>query len=191
MLLTGARRDEACKATWGQFILDKRVWTIPSEVRKDTRTQAKRKVKPKPAMQVPLSRQAVALLEEVKAAELSRRALEGVSLEIAPDDRVFVGQKGGRLDNWDRWLKRNAKKSGVSGWSAHALRRTTATLAGDLGAPPHVVSVILGHANLGGQLVAGYNKSRYETEHTNILEKVGDHIAMLTQPLQSNNSRVN
>ena len=187
MLLTGARRDEACNAKWGQFILDKRVWTIPSEVRKDTRTQAKRRVKPKLAMQVPLSQQAVALLEEVKAAELSRRALEGVSIEIAPDDRVFVGQKGGRLDNWDRWLKRNARKSGVSGWSAHALRRTTATLAGDLGAPPHIVSVILGHANLGGQLVAGYNKSRYETEHANILEKVGDHIAMLTQPLQSNN----
>ena len=30
-------------------------------------------------------------------------------------------------------------------WSAHTLRRTSATLAGDLGAPPHVISVTLGH----------------------------------------------
>ena len=132
-------------------------------------------------MQVPLSRQAIALLEEVKAAEISRRQLEGVSSEIAPDDRVFVGQKGGRLDNWDRWLKKNTKKSGVSRWSAHALRRTTATLAGDLGAPPHVVSVILGHANLGGQLVAGYNKSRYETEHAKVLQDVADRIDELNR----------
>ncbi|MFN5759584.1 MAG: tyrosine-type recombinase/integrase [Sphingomonadaceae bacterium] len=181
MLLTGARREEACNATWGQFAIDKGVWTIPAEVRKDTRAQTKRRVKPKPAMQVPLSRQAIALLEEVKAAEISRRQLEGVSSEIAPDDRVFVGQKGGRLDNWDRWLKKNTKKSGVSRWSAHALRRTTATLAGDLGAPPHVVSVILGHANLGGQLVAGYNKSRYETEHAKVLQDVADRIDELNR----------
>jgi integrase len=97
---------------------------------------------------------------------------------------VFVGQKGGKLDNWDRWLKANFKKSGVDGWSAHALRRTTATLAGKTGAAPHVVSVILGHANLGGQLVAGYNKSRYETEHANILQDVADCIDQMYQPKQ-------
>lgn len=176
MLMTGARRDEARNATWGQFDLEKRVWTIPAEARKDTRAQTKRRVKPKPAMQVPLSRQAKELVEEARAAELSRRQLEGVGRDIAPDDLVFLGQKGGRLDNWDRWLKDCAKKSGVSGWSAHAMRRTTATMAGDLGAPPHVVSVILGHANLGGQLVAGYNKSRYETEHAEVLQKVADRI---------------
>jgi integrase len=102
--------------------------------------------------------------------------LEGNGDDIAPADMVFVGQKGGKLDNWDRWLKVNAKKSDVDGWSAHALRRTTATLAGETGAAPHVVSVILGHANLGGQLVAGYNKSRYETEHANVLQDVADRI---------------
>jgi integrase len=116
------------------------------------------------------------LLEEIKAAELSRRQLEGNGDQIASGDMVFVGQKGGKLDNWDRWLKANFKKSGVDGWSAHALRRTTATLAGETGAAPHVVSVILGHANLGGQLVAGYNKSRYETEHANVLQDVADRI---------------
>ena len=62
--------------------------------------------------------------------------------------------------------------TGVSDWSAHALRRTSATLAGDLGAPPHVVSVMLGHSNLGGQLVADYNHSFYNSEHKDILQRV-------------------
>lgn len=179
LLLTGARRDEASNAKWGQFDLEKCAWTIPAEVRKDTRAQGARRQRPKAAMQVPLSRQAVELLEEARTAELSRRQLEGVGTAIAPGDLVFVGQKGGKLDNWDRWLKANAKKSGISGWSAHALRRTTATLAGDLGAPPHVVAVILGHANLGGQLVAGYNKSRYQADHAKVLQDVADRLDQL------------
>jgi integrase len=181
MLLTGARLDEARNATWGQFDLKMRVWIIPAAVRKDTRAQTRRRLAPKPAMHVPLSQQAVALLDEVKVAELSRRQLQGVSEEPKPADLVFVGQRGGRLDNWDRGLKAIAKKSGVSGWSAHALRRTTATLAGNLGAPPHVVSVILGHSNLGGQLVAGYNKSRYEVEHAKVLQDVAHRIDGLCQ----------
>lgn len=176
ILLTGARRDEARNATWGQFDVANAIWTIPGEARKDTRVQTKRRVRPKGAMPIPLSRQALVLLEEIRTAELSRRQLEGNGGGIAPGDMVFVGQKGGKLDNWDRWLKANAKKSGVDGWSAHALRRTTATLAGETGAAPHVVSVILGHANLGGQLVAGYNKSRYETEHAAVLQDVADWI---------------
>jgi integrase len=174
ILLTGVRLNEANNATWGQFDVANAIWTIPGETRKDTRLQTKRRVTPKVAMSIPLSRQALLLLEEIMAAELSRRRLEGNGDDIGPEDMVFVGQKGGKLDNWDRWLKANFKKSGVEGWSAHALRRTTATLAGETGAAPHVVSVILGHANLGGQLVAGYNKSRYETEHANVLQDVAD-----------------
>lgn len=174
ILLTGVRLNEASKATWGQFDVANAIWTIPGEARKDTRLQTKRRVTPKGAMPIPLSRQALLLIEEIRAAELLRRQLEGNGADIALGDMVFVGQKGGKLDNWDRWLKANFKKSGVNGWSAHALRRTTATLAGETGAAPHVVSVILGHANLGGQLIAGYNKSRYEAEHAIVLQDIAD-----------------
>lgn len=182
ILLTGVRLNEASNATWGQFDVANAIWTIPGEARKDTRLQTKRRVTPKGAMSIPLSRQALLLIEEIRAAELSRRQLEGNGDQIESADMVFVGQKGGKLDNWDRWLKANFKKSCVDGWSAHALRRTTATLAGETGAAPHVVSVILGHANLGGQLVAGYNKSRYETEHANVLQEVADRMDKLHRP---------
>jgi integrase len=179
ILLTGVRLNEAGNATWGQFDVANAIWTIPGEARKDTRLQTKRRVTPKGAMSIPLSRQTLLLLEEIRVAELSRRQLAGNGDKIAPGDMVFVGQKGGRLDNWDRWLKANFKKSGVDGWSAHALRRTTATLAGETGAAPHVVSAILGHANLGGQLIAGYNKSRYETEHAEVLQKIAGKLELI------------
>jgi len=174
ILLTGARQGEVKKAKWGQFDFTTHTWTIPAEVRKDTRAQKKRRIAPKQAMVVPLSQQAIEVLMDTREAELSRRQLEGSSREITDDDLVFVGQKGGSLGNWDRWLKANAQKSGVTDWSSHALRRTAATLAGEQGAAPHIVEVILGHSNVGGQLVAGYNKSRYRAEHTEALRKVGD-----------------
>lgn len=181
MLLTGTRRDEARNATWDQFDVEIGLWTIPAEIRKDTRTQGKRRMKPKQPIQIPLSRQAKTLLEHLRESELSRRQLGGLTEQIAPSDLVFVGQRGGKLDNWDRWLKSNQNRSKVEGWSAHALRRTTATLAGDLGVPPHVVSVILGHSNIGGQLIAGYNKSRYQKEHAKALQDVANLLEELEQ----------
>lgn len=56
----------------------------------------------------------------------------------------------------------------------HALRRTCATLAGDLGQPPHVVSALLGHRSIGGGLHAGYNQSRYRAEIVDALQMVAD-----------------
>lgn len=63
----------------------------------------------------------------------------------------------------------------------HALRRTAATIAGDLGAPPHVIAAMLGHSNIGGQLIAGYNKSRYGEEHAAIMQKIADQIEELAK----------
>ena len=89
---------------------------------------------------------------------------------------IFTSVSGTELGNWSRWLKKIAEVTGVPSWSAHALRRTSATLAGDLRAPPHVISVMLGHSNVGGQLVAGYNHSTYSSEHQDILQRVADKL---------------
>ena len=89
---------------------------------------------------------------------------------------IFKSTSGTELGNWSRWLREIIKLTGVCDWSAHALRRTSATLAGDLGAPPHVISVVLGHSNVGGQLVAGYNHSAYSSEHKDILQRVADKL---------------
>lgn len=176
LLLTAARRSEAVDATWDQIDLKSRVWTIPGDFRKDTRKQTARKGRPKEALEIPLSEPATRLLRTMQGtAERDYVRIDSGPM-LQPHDRVFTTEYGGPLINWSRWLRANTLKSGVSGWSAHALRRTAATIAGDLGAPPHVISAMLGHSNIGGQLVAGYNKSRYKEEHTAILLKIGSYI---------------
>jgi len=179
MLLTGARITETTAATWSQIDLEAKTWTIPPEKLKDTRALQARRHKPKVALVIPLSRQAIDLLLEARMAEVARRQLDGLTEEIRQEDLLFVGPRGAKLGNWDRWLKATTSKTGIAGWSAHALRRTTATLAGDLGAPPHIVSVILGHSNVGGQLVAGYNQSKYGCEHLQMLQNVADKLDVI------------
>ena len=80
-----------------------------------------------------------------------------------------------KLQNWDRWTKAFQLATGVSGWDRHTLRRTTATMAG-MGAPPHVISALLGHRNIGGQLVAGYSKAQYSYEAGEVLQLVADRL---------------
>ena len=179
MLLTGARITEVTAATWSQIDLEAKTWTIPPENIKDTRALSARRKKPKQAFVIPLSRQAIQLLTDAREAETERRQLNGISENVIGKDLLFVGPRGAKLGNWDRWLKATTAKTGITSWSAHALRRTTATLAGDLGAPPHIVSVILGHSNVGGQLVAGYNQSTYGFEHRQILQYVADKLEVI------------
>jgi integrase len=158
MLLTGARRVEVCGATGGE--IENGVWTIPGARRKDTRPNARRG---KGDHVVPLSRQALALLDRSGAGE--RDAL------------VFAGERGARLTNWPRWSARMRERLGFD-VTPHALRRTCATLAGDLGCAPHVVSALLGHRSI-GSLHAGYNQSRYRAEVGNALQMVADMLDAL------------
>jgi integrase len=90
-----------------------------------------------------------------------------------PDALVFAGERGARLTNWPRWSARTERRLGFD-VTPHALRRTCATLAGDLGHPPHVVSALLGHRSIGGGLHAGYNQSRYRAEVADALQMVAD-----------------
>ncbi len=154
MLLTGARREEVCGATWRE--IKDGVWIIPSARRKDTRPNARRS---KEDHVIPLSRQAMALLNGL-----------GVN---GPSALVLAGERGARLTNWPRWSARMERRLGFE-VTPHGLRRTCATLAGDLGQPPHVVSALLGHRSIGGGLHAGYNQSRYRAEVAEALQMVAD-----------------
>ena len=160
MLLTGARREEVCGATWAE--IGDRVWTIPGARRKDTRPNSRRA---KDDHVIPLSRQASALLHGLGRGEL--------------DDLIFAGERGARLTNWPRWSAQIERRLGVD-VSPHILRRTCATLAGDLGQPPHVVSALLGHRSIGGGLHSGYNQSRYRAEVGVALQMVADLLDALS-----------
>ena len=121
-------------------------------------------------MVVPLSRQAIEPLKMIEASRAQTHRLRVLEHRTLKTSLIFTSTSGTELGNWSRWLKKLEEVTGVPSWSAHALRRTSATLAGDLGAPPHVISVMLGHSNVGGQLVARYNHSTYSSEQKDILK---------------------
>jgi integrase len=161
MLLTGARREEVCGAIWRE--IRDGVWTIPAARLKDTRPTARRA---KEDHAIPLSRQAIVLLEDLGRGD--------------PEALVSAGGRGARLTNWPRWSARMESQLGFH-VTPHALRRTCATFAGDLGHPPHVVSALLGHRSIGGNLHDGYNQSRYRPEVADALQMVADLLDALAE----------
>jgi integrase len=144
---TGCRLNEAPGMTWGEINGD--IWTIPATRAKNGRSRS-----------IPLPRQAV----------------EAIAHGGAADALVFPSKRGGLLSNWDRETKRLQSTSGTSNWHRHDFRRAVATMLGDLGFAPHVVSVVLGHANIADGATAIYARSRYQQEHRQALQALVDEI---------------
>jgi integrase len=149
LLWTGCRLNEAAGMTWGEIDCDR--WTIPAARAKNGRPRI-----------VPLPPQAIALLRSLRSGE--------------PNTLVFPSNRGGILSNWDRETKRLHALSGTAGWHRHDLRRTIATMLGDLGFAPHVVRVVLGHAHTAEGATALYARSRYHREHREALHALASEL---------------
>jgi integrase len=147
MLLTLARREEVCGARWHDVNFDAGVWIIPT-------TKSGR------AHSVPLSRQAIDILRAIGQGE--------------PDALVFATAKGTRLANWDKAGKALHAATGTSGWTRHDLRRTGATMLGDMGIEPHIIEAALNHASIHSQLASTYNRSRYQQPVAAALQRLAD-----------------
>lgn len=152
LLLTGCRLNEAAAMTWGEIEDDR--WTIPSARAKNKLERA-----------IPLSPPAIALLS--------------CRTGGAPNALVFPSERARVLSNWDRETKRLYRLSNTAGWHRHDLRRSVATLLGDLGFPPHVISVVLGHAHIAAGATAIYARSRYQREHAGALNALAAEIARI------------
>jgi integrase len=151
ILLTAARLGEAIGARWRDIDWQAGTWTIPREQAKSDREHT-----------VPLSRQAIALLR--------RRMPPGAQ----PDDLIFTTETGTPLGNWDRAGKWFQTASGTTGWHRHDLRRSAATLMGELGTDPHVIEAALGHVTLHSGLASIYNRSRYRQQVAEALQRLAD-----------------
>ena len=149
LLYTLTRREEAGAAQWGDIDLDSGVWHLD-------------KTKTGQPHSIPLSRQAQALLHRIGP---------GKKREL-----VFATRTGGRLSNWDRATKNLMAQTGTSGWHRHDLRRTGATLMGQLDVAPHIVEAGLNHANIHSPLAALYNQARYRGEVEAALQLLADHL---------------
>ncbi|MCB5945387.1 site-specific integrase [Acidocella sp. KAb 2-4] len=149
MLLTLARRSEATGAHWRDINLEAGTWTIP---------QTKNG---KPHI-VPLSTQAKALLEAVKPARARPEAL------------IFPTRDGNPLDNWDSATKEIMKASHTEGWTRHDLRRTGATMLGEMGELPDIIEAALNHVSIRSTLAATYNQARYRPQVAEALQRLAD-----------------
>jgi integrase len=147
MLYTLARREEVGAAQWRDVDFDKATWVIPETKNGEPHV-------------VPLSSKAVALLA-------GRRPV-GAS----PSSLIFATATGARLGNWDREAKAIQAASGTTGWTRHDLRRTGATMLGDMGELPDIIEAALNHVAIRSQLAATYNRSRYRPQVAAALQRL-------------------
>jgi integrase len=172
ILLTLARLNEAAGATWAEIDLDRRTWTIPPNRLKDTRGKKRRAEARKP-MVIPLSWDAVRLLEWVKGDD-----------DPEPQSLVFASRSGTRLGNWDRAQKAIFEASRTTGWHRHDLRRTSATMMGEAGIPPYVIEAALNHATIHTDLSGRYNVARYRDDVKDALQALSVQYVRLIERVE-------
>ncbi|HQS84489.1 MAG TPA: tyrosine-type recombinase/integrase [Alphaproteobacteria bacterium] len=121
LILTGARKGEALGARWDQFDLEAAIWTKPSHLTKQKKTE-----------RLPLSAETVALLHQIQT--------RGSSIFVFP---------GKGTDQPLREIKTLwasvIKRSGLEGLRIHDLRHTYASLLVSQGLSLSIVGKLLGH----------------------------------------------
>ena len=149
MLLTACRRNELCSAVWQDIDFAAKTWHLPETKNGHEHT-------------IPLSRQAVALLQA--------RRRDGDAA-----DELVLTDAGGKLTNWHRETVRLQLVSGTEGWHRHDLRRTSATMLGEMLIEPHVVEAMLGHRSVHSYYLAStYNTARYLPAVRDALQRLSD-----------------
>jgi integrase len=149
LLLTLARLNEATGARWRDIDLNAGSWAIPETKNGQPHV-------------VPLSRQAAALLTARRPDNPHPEAL------------VFATGNGMTLGNWDRAGKALQAESGTAGWTRHDLRRTGATMLGDMGELPDIIEAALNHVSIHSPLAGTYNRSRYRPQVAVALQRLAD-----------------
>jgi integrase len=155
LLLTGARRGEALRATWSEFDPDRGIWTKPSANTKQRRQH-----------RIPLSTAAIAVLRDMWV-ENERLRKEGV---ITP--YVFPSSKrpAQPLTEVKRTWANVRKQAGLADVRLHDLRHSfaSALVSGGLNLP--AIGALLGHSQ--PQTTARYSHL-YDTTLRDAAEKVG------------------
>jgi integrase len=149
MLLTLARREEVGQARWVDVDMSAGTWAI-------------RETKNKQSHIVPLSGQALDLLRSARPENPKTAAL------------VFATKTGEALGNWDRETKALQEKSKTADWTRHDLRRTGATMLGEMGELPDIIEAALNHVTIHSPLAATYNRSRYRPQVAAALQRLAD-----------------
>lgn len=131
------RPSEASGTRWSEIDLDKKLWTIPPERMKKKRSHT-----------VPLSKQAIELLEEI-------RPLSGIREHVFPADRKPREASNSQTANMA------LKRMGYGGiLTAHGMRSIASTLLNEQGFDSDVIESALAHSEK-DNVRAAYNRAEY------------------------------
>jgi len=126
LILTGARKSEAMKATWDQFDLARGVWTKPAHTTKQKRVE-----------HVPLSGAAVTLLSDMKAIRTNN---------TTESPFLFPGEVPGQpIKEIKRFWEEVRAAAGLDNVRIHDLRHTFASHLVSNGVSLPIVGRLLGH----------------------------------------------
>jgi integrase len=150
LILTGQRRGEVAGMRWSELDLDSALWTLPRERVKNDRRH-----------EVPLSKQAVAILRQVPCIS---------------DSSVFA------LAEPHNGLQRLKEKVGVESWTLHDLRRTCTSGMARLGVGIAVIEKILNHVSGSFAGIVGvYQRHEFADEKRAALQQWADHVERLVR----------
>jgi integrase len=156
LLLTGQRRGEVVGMQWAELDLASRLWTLPRERVKNDRRH-----------EVPLSRQAVAIID---------------NLPRISDRFVFSLNADSPLNGFGKNKDRLDASSGVSDWVVHDLRRTVASGMARLGINLSVIEKVLNHVSGSFSGIVGvYQRHEFAEEKRAALEKWAGHVERLVR----------
>src|SRR5581483_3579005 len=164
LVLTGQRRDEVRGATWDEFDLDKRVWTLPAARTKNGRSHT-----------VPLSAQAVALLNS-----LPRIGRRPTLVFTTSGETMLSGlsRAKNRLDGRMLELAQEMNsRAEIPPFVLHDLRRTCATGLQKRGVALPVIEKVLNHTSGSFAGIVGvYQLHDFADEKRAALETWGRHV---------------
>jgi integrase len=122
--------------------------------------------------------------EKGNAGEL---VLPALALEVLGErgiGYVFPTQRGNKHSSWDDHKRGLDKKSGVTGWTLHDLRRSARSLMSRAGVQPHIAELTLGHVQQGVQAI--YDRHTYVAEKGDALAKLAGLLALILNPPAGN-----
>lgn len=154
LILTGQRRGEVAGMEWSEVEGD--TWIIPRERAKNGRRH-----------EVPLSRQAMAIINGLPRI----------------GDRYAVTLNGDTpFNGWGKSKARLDVAAGIDGWTLHDLRRTVASGMAKLGVSLVVIEKVLNHVSgsLAG-IVGVYQRHEYAEEKRAALQQWADHVERLVR----------
>ena len=154
LLLTGARRNEIGHLQWSEVDLTRKLITLPSERTKNGRP-----------FELPLSAQAMAIIERTPRRNSS--------------DFLFSDKSG--FKDWGGAKVKLDQRAGIAAWTLHDLRRTCATMLGELGVLPHITEAVLNHYSGHRSGVAGvYQRAKYADEMRAALQRWANYVEKIT-----------